>query len=92
MNTYPARIVISFERTAFKTVCIIGGLTLMVGIGAALSGCQSRQEYDARMAAQDKREAYTSCLYDATGPFGSASIEVVRDCRKQVYGSAEKSA
>jgi hypothetical protein len=76
----------SSEDRAGPPQARILGLGLSAGLAIALSGCEASRDYNARMRQEELRSAYRSCLYDATGPFGSAGIEVIKDCRSRVYG------
>lgn len=64
-------------------------LALAASIAIALTGCEISEADQRRMMQEEARREYRSCLYDATGPFGSASIEVIKDCRQRIYGEAQ---
>ena len=60
---------------------------------AALTGCMSEEQRAKNRAESDKRwreqavkdeydRAYNACIYRVTGPFGSASVDVMRECAR----------
>lgn len=62
---------------------------------AALCGCGTPEPIAARNRALAQRiareydRAYDRCLYRVTGPFASASIEVMRECDRQAQAIAD---
>lgn len=81
-------------REAIKTLKTpaIEGLAVVLFplcmVAVVLSGCSEAEKRERREArrlqAQQQKfdRLYESCIYRVTGPFGTASVEVMRECAK----------